>query len=462
MPNLNHRKLNGGQMSKTIDNKKIKDWYIDNFKIFEGKLNGESKSFLHEVRKNALVNLNALSFPTTRNEEWKYTDVSQLLKYDFVPAVNSEMPSVKKDDIDKYIFKDLESSLLVFINGIFSEELSNIGDLPKNVVIGSLNKIAKAKPELVNKYINKLVKDENAFNALNAAYIHDGLFVFVPDGIIVEKPVQVLYLNSNGKDNVLSLPRNLIVAGKNSQIRILNNYAGSGESVYFNNTVTEVYVDEYGIAELYKVQNENEKSFHIEKVEADQKRNSLFNHFNLTFGGALVRNDINSVLDGEFIETHYYGLTLANGKQHVDNHTFVDHAKPNCMSNELYKGILDDNARSVFNGKIIVRRDAQKTNAYQQNKTVLLSKTATIDTKPQLEIFADDVKCSHGATVGHLDEESEFYIRSRGVPQELAKSMLIRAFANDVIESVKIEPLKEQLNHMIFEHLHKVEIENIK
>ncbi len=449
-------------MSKSTDNKKINNWYVDNFKTFESKLNGESKSFLHEVRKNALEKLNELNFPTTRNEEWKYTDVSQLLKYDFVPAVNSEMPSVKKDDIDKYIFKDFESYLLVFINGIFSEELSDIGDLPKNVVIRSLKKIAKEKPELVNKYINKLVKDENAFNALNTAYLYDGLFVFVPDGVVVEKPVQVLYLNSSRKENFLSLPRNLIIAGKNSQIRIINNYAGTGENVYFNNSVTEVYVDEYGIVELYKVQNEDENSFHIEKVEADQKKNSLFNHFNLTFGGAIVRNDINSVLDGEFIETHYYGLTLANGKQHVDNHTFVDHAKPNCMSNELYKGILDDNARSVFNGKIIVRRDAQKTNAYQQNKTVLLSKTATIDTKPQLEIFADDVKCSHGATVGHLDEVSEFYIRSRGVPQELAKSMLIRAFANDVIESVKIEPLKEQLNHMIFEHLHKVEIENIK
>jgi Fe-S cluster assembly protein SufD len=184
----------------------------------------------------------------------------------------------------------------------------------------------------------------------------------------------------------------------------------------------------------------------------------VFNQFNITFGGELVRNDINSQLDGENIETHFYGLYMINGKQHVDNHTFVDHAKPNCMSNELYKGILDENARGVFNGKIIVRQDAQKTNAYQQNKTILLSNSAKIDTKPQLEIFADDVKCSHGATVGHLDDESEFYIRSRGVPKELAKSMLIRAFANDVIETIKISELKDQINHMIFEHLHKIEI----
>lgn len=460
MQNLNHRKLNGAKMSKTIDNKKNKDWYVENFKTFEGKLNGQSKSQLHEVRKNAIGNFKNTDFPTTRNEEWKYTDVSQLLKHDFIPAVNLEKSSLQKNDVDKYLFNDFESYVLVFVNGIFSEGLSNTGDLPNKVKIDNFNNAAKENPDIISKYINKLVKDENAFNTLNTAYAFDGLFVYVPDGVVVEKPVQVLYLNTPGNKNILSTPRNLIVAGKNSQIRIINNYVGLGENAYFTNVVTEVFVDEFGIVELYKIQNENENSFHIEKVEADQKKNSLFNHFNLTFGGALVRNDINTVLDGEFIETHYYGLTLANGKQHVDNHTFVDHAKPNCMSNELYKGILDDNARNVFNGKIIVRRDAQKTNAYQQNKTVLLSKTATIDTKPQLEIFADDVKCSHGATVGHLDEVSEFYIRSRGVPQELAKSMLIRAFANDVIESVKIEPLKERLNHMIFEHLHKVEIEN--
>jgi len=252
----------------------------------------------------------------------------------------------------------------------------------------------------------------------------------------------------------------LIMAGKNSQVSIIANYRGSGSQKYFNNAVTEIFIGENSIVDLYKIQNEKDDSYHIEKVQALQKKNSVFNHYNLNFGGAIVRNDINSLLDDENTETHFYGLYLAHGNQHVDNHTFADHAKPNCMSNELYKGILDDNARGVFNGKIMVRKDAQKTNAYQSNKTILLSRTAKIDTKPQLEIFADDVKCSHGTTVGQLDEESEFYIKSRGVPQELAKSMLIRAFANDVIEKIKIEPLKEQLNHMIFEHLHRVEIEN--
>lgn len=439
-----------------------KEFYIENFNTFQMKLNGQSKSFLNEIRKEAMNRLTELEFPTNRNEEWKYTNVSPILKHNFVPAVNTTIPEFTKEEIKKFLFNDFDCHLLVFVNGFYSEELSKINLLPKGVVVGSLEKISKENPELISRYINKLSKIDNAFNALNTAYALDGLVVIVPDGIAVEKPIQVLYLNTSENDLVLSLPRNLIVAGKNSQVSVIANYRGYSEKVYFSNIITEVFVDEYAIVDLCKVQNENEKSYHIEKVQAQQKKNSTFNHYNVTFGGAIVRNDINSLLDGENIETHYYGLYMANGKQHVDNHTFIDHAKPNCMSNELYKGILDDNSRGVFNGKIIVRQDAQKTNAYQQNKTILLSKSATVNTKPQLEIFADDVKCSHGATVGKLDETSEFYIRSRGVPQELAKSMLIRAFANDVIETIKIEPLKEQINHMIFDHLHRVEIENEK
>ncbi|RJQ58833.1 MAG: Fe-S cluster assembly protein SufD [Stygiobacter sp.] len=437
-----------------------KEFYIESFKTYESKLNGDSKSFLHQLRKDALKQFRETNFPTLRNEEWKYTDISSIVKLNFTPAINSTPERFTKEQINKFLFKDFDCHLLVFVNGIYSEELSLINNLQNGVVVGSLKKLAKENPSVIDSYIGKLSKIDNAFNALNTAYAVDGLVIVVPDGKILEKPIQVLYLNSSSDETMLASPRNLIVVGKNSHASVIANYRGVSEKTYLNNSVTEIFVDEDAIVNLYKIQNESDEAYHIEKVQATQKKNSMLNHYNITFGGAIVRNDINSVLDGENIETHYYGLYMINGKQHVDNHTFVDHAKPNCMSNELYKGILDDNARGVFNGKIIVRQDAQKTNAYQQNKTILLSKTATIDTKPQLEIFADDVKCSHGATVGHLDDVSEFYIRSRGVPQELAKSMLIRAFANDVIETIKIEPLKEQINHMIFEHLHKVEVGN--
>ncbi len=439
-----------------------KEWYLNNFKSFEEKLNGESKTFLHDLRKNALEQLAYTDFPSTREEEWKYTNVSPILKQNFIPAVNLgvKKSAISKDELKKYLFSGFDFYLMTFINGIYAEELSDLQELPKGVVVDSLRLLMKTNPELVNGRISKFVKAENAFNLLNRAYSTDGAIIIVKDGVVVEKPIQILYLTGDNESPVLSVPHNMIIAGKNSQVGVLGVYASSGSKTHFTNSITEVFADESAIVDLYKIQNENGKSYHYEKVEAYQLKKSIFNHYNFAFGAEIVRNDINSTLDDENIETHYYGIYLANDKQLVDNHTFVDHAKPNCMSNELYKGILDDDALGVFNGKIIVRKDAQKTNAYQQNKTVLLSNRAKVNTKPQLEIFADDVKCTHGATVGHLDDTAYFYIRTRGIPSELAKSMLIRAFANDVVEVVKIEPLREQLNHLIFEHLNRVEIEN--
>jgi Fe-S cluster assembly protein SufD len=439
-----------------------KEWYLNNFKSFEEKLNGESKTFLHDLRKSALTQLADTDFPSTKEEEWKYTNVSPILKQNFIPAVNLGIKNsaLSKNELVKYLFSGFDFYLMTFINGIFSEELSDLQGLPKGVVVDSLRLLMKKNPELINGKITKFVKAENAFNLINRAYSTDGAVIIVKDGISVDKPIQILNLTGDNENPVLSVPHNMIIVGKNSQVSVVGVFASLGGNTHFTNSITEVFADESSIVDLYKIQNENDKSYHYEKVEAYQLKKSIFNHYNFAFGAEIVRNDINSTLDDENIETHYYGIYLANNKQLVDNHTFVDHAKPNCMSNELYKGILDDDARGVFNGKIIVRKDAQKTNAYQQNKTVLLSNKARVNTKPQLEIFADDVKCTHGATVGHLDDTAYYYIRTRGIPSELAKSMLIRAFANDVVEVVKIEPLREQLNHLIFEHLHRVEIEN--
>lgn len=437
-----------------------KDWYLSGFKRFEEKLNGESKTFLHDLRKDALNKLAGSDFPTTRDEEWKYTNISPILRQNFIPAFILERRKISLGEIKKYLFSGFDFYLMTFVNGIFSEELSDLKNLPAKATINSLAVLLKKNPEIIKDRISKYVKSDNAFNLLNKTYSTDGAVIIIPDNVVIDKPVQVLFLNGDQDSSVLSVPHNIIIAGKNSQVSVINTYAAINGSTYFTNAITEVFADESSIIDLYKIQNEDVNSYHYEKVEAYQLKRSVFNHYNFTFGGEIVRNDINSELGGENIETHYYGLYLANGRRLVDNHTFVDHAKPNCMSNELYKGILDDDAKGVFNGKIIVRKDAQKTNAYQQNKSVLLSKTARVNTKPQLEIFADDVKCTHGATVGHLDDTAYYYIRTRGIPSELAKSILIRAFANDVVESVKIEPLREQLNHMIFEHLHRVEIDN--
>ncbi len=436
----------------------IKELYRSEFELFEKKLNGDADSLLHSLRKEAMASLEKAEFPTQKNEEWKYTNVKPILDKKFVHPLNSEKVNPGKDFVCENTPCEEEKINVVFVNGIFDPELSAIGELPKNVVLGSLNDVMKSGNTEAEKYFTKIAKDTTAFDTINKAYSCDGFVLILPDGAMIEKPIHILFVNGSNEDNLISVPRNLIVAGKNSNAKIIFNYMGYGDKIYFTNTATELFADENAVIDLYKIEQESKEAFHVDKTELHQKKNSVVSHGNFSFGGAIVRNDIISMLDDENIECNLTGLYLGKDKQHVDNRTFVDHAKPDCMSNELYKGILDDEAHGVFNGKIMVRKDAQKTNAYQSNKTILLNKSATIDTKPQLEIYADDVKCSHGATVGQLDETAYFYIRSRGVPADMAKSMLIHAFAEDVLEKVKIESLKEEINHMIFENLKRVEI----
>ncbi|MFA7288543.1 MAG: Fe-S cluster assembly protein SufD [Melioribacteraceae bacterium] len=407
-----------------------------------------------------MIELRDFNLPTTKNEEWKYTNIVPILKNNYVLGASLGYENYLSLPLNDYFFKDFEFYKVVFINGIFVSELSDLKGIESGVIVDSLSNLQKNNSEFLSIHLNKYSTIENGFNELNNTLATDGLGIYVPKGKVVDKPIQILYLNGDNNENVLSVPKNLIVAEENSQVTVIANYRGIKGREYLTNALTEVYAGKNSIVDLYKIQLEEENSYHIEKVQAYQEANSLFNHYNFTFGGSITRNDINTCLGDENIESHFYGLYLAHKEQHIDNHTFVDHAKPNCMSNELYKGILDGQSRGVFNGKIMVRRDAQKTNAYQSNKAVLLSKSAVIDTKPQLEIFADDVKCSHGAAVGQLDENSEFYIKSRGIPQDIAKSMLIRAFAADVIEKIKIDELREQINHLVFEHLNRVEVKN--
>lgn len=436
----------------------IRDWYVSNFDTFESKLNGQSETYLHDIRKDALTKLKDLHFPTVKDEEWKYTNVAPLMKQNFRPAETLNKVKIEEEFIYKNSFTDFDYDRIVFVNGKIDPELSIIGELPKGAVVGSLAKAISDNPDLVKNYIGKYSKSDDAFNALNHAYSTDGLFVYLPKGKMLEKPIQVFFVGGSDEDNVLSVPRNLIVAEEGTSAKIITNYVGTGSKLYFTNTLTEVHSAADANIDLIKIQNEKEDSFHIDKTDVYQEKHSNFNHYSFSFGAALSRTDVNSKLDSENIECHYYGLYIGKDKQHMDHHTFVDHAKPNCISNEVYKGILDDNSRGVFNGQILVRPEAQKTNAYQSNKTVLLSDDSTIDTKPQLEIFADDVQCSHGATVGRLDEEAYFYIVSRGVPHKMAQSILIHAFAADVIEAVNIGPMREQLNHKLFEKLNRVEI----
>ena len=320
--------------------------------------------------------------------------------------------------------------------------------------ITELGKALSEKGDIVKDYLKNEKRNSNAFTLMNNSFFNDGFVLIVPDNKILEKPIQVIFYTGNENENVFAFPNNLFVIGENAQARVIIRFAGGGET-YFMNVHNEYHIAESAVFDIYKIQNEKRNSYHIDNSEIVQEKGSIFTHISFDFGSVLTRNDLRADLIGENIETNLYGLYLTNDNRHVDNHTYVDHSAPNCESNELYKGILDDKSTGVFSGKILVKKDSQKTNAYQSNKNILLSEEARIDTKPQLEIYADDVKCSHGATVGSLDKEAYFYIRSRGIPAAEAQSMLIKAFAEDVVQNIKIQEIHKDINNLIFNNLNR-------
>jgi Fe-S cluster assembly protein SufD len=436
-------------MNEKID---FKNYQLSNFQLFENRLNGEKNLPVHSLRKEAICKFSELAMPTTKDEEWKYTNVSPILNFNFKLASDIKV-DVKKEDIKSHFYNEKRFYTVVFVNGVFSKNLSNLKGLNDKLVITDLTSALKNNPELILKYLGKYAGyTKNIFTALSTAYINEGTFIQVKDNSVIDKPIQILYVTSTNEEVIFN-PRNLFIIGKNSNVKILENYFSLTGAVYFTNAVTEIAVDENAVVEHIKIQNENLNAFHISTTQINLERTSKFSSFNIDFGGSLVRNDVNLLFNDVTGECNLNGLYLAQGIQHIDNHTLIDHAKPQCLSNESYKGILSGKSHGVFNGKILVRRDAQKTNAFQQNKNLLLSKDALIDTKPQLEIFADDVKCSHGATVGQLDKDALFYLKSRGIGEEEAKVILIYAFASDVVRSIGIKEVRERLEKLLAEKL---------
>lgn len=428
----------------------IKDWYISNFGEFEKRLNGGNESSIHQKRKDALSNFSRLEFPTIKDEEWKYTSIAPLLKFNFVPSYEKKI--VAKEFIKSLLFDEMEHSLIVFVNGRHSSENSIILNMPEGVIVDSIANQIKKNNEVLLKYFGKYADHQNhIFTALSTAYTDDGAFIYVPAGKIVEEPIHIIFITDSGKEKILSQPRNLFVAEKNSQVTIIEHYVGNIDEVYFTNAVTEIVAEENAIIDHIKLQEESKKAFHIARMEVDQERNSNFSSHLISTGADLTRNDFNARFNDEGGECTLNGLYMIDGTQLFDAHTLMDHAKPHCNSHEHYKGILDDKSRGVFNGKIIVRQDAQKTNAFQENNSILLSDEALVNTKPQLEIFADDVKCSHGATIGQMDDDAKFYLKSRGIGEEASKGILLHAFASDVITSIKIESVRNYIEKIITE-----------
>ena len=429
-------------------------WYQSKFEAFEQSLNGEKLSSMHKLRREAIHRFSELGFPTTRQEEWRFTNISPIINTEFQPILNYKLGGVTKNDIQKYV---LDNALrLVFIDGMFSPELSDISSLPAEMKVGSLLEMWKKQPETIRSYINNLAMgEENAFTMLNTAFLWDGAFISVSRGVILENPIQLIFVATNREQIYTAQPRNLIIAGIDSKFKIVETYVGLAKNTYLTNTVTEITLGENSVVEHDKFQVEGIGAYHIGTTHLQMSSASRYSSNAISLGGSIVRNNIVARFDAEGAECILNGLSLGRGTQVIDNHTVIDHTKPHCTSHELYKSILDGSSKGIFNGKVFVRKDAQKTDAKQTNKTLLLSDEATINTKPQLEIFADDVKCTHGAAIGQLDDEQIFYLRSRGIGLDAARDILTSAFASDVVNRITIESFRQQIEWMIRDRLNK-------
>jgi Fe-S cluster assembly protein SufD len=412
---------------------------------------------LRRLRQAAWARFEHLGFPTPRNEDWKFTSVAPLLQVPFRAADETGREAGGGRGADRLPLPEglADGPRVVLVDGRFVPELSAVPAAAGGVVIADLATALREHAALVEPHLARHARfEEHAFAALNTALFTGGAFVSLAKGQVVEQPIQVVHLATAGGGPTLNSPRVLVITGANSQAALIESYAGPDDAVYFTNAVTEIVLGENAVVDHYKLQEEGRQAFHVADTQVHQERSSTFTTHYFGFGGGLVRNEVRVLLNAAGCESTVNGLYLAAGTQHLDNHTVIDHAMPHCASHELYKGILDGRAHGVFNGKIFVRQDAQKTDAKQTNQTLLLSDDAVINTKPQLEIYADDVKCTHGATVGQLDAEAVFYLRSRGIGLEEARSLLTFAFANDVIGRVRLPALRDRLGQAVLRSQH--------
>src|SRR5262245_23372421 len=427
--------------------------YISAFAGLEKSRGSNDPVWLNQLRRSAIDSFVRLGFPRTHDEEWRSTSVAPITKVPFNLAGAGKNPSTA--ELKGVTFGTWPGVQLVFVNGVFSAALSSNPKQDDGMLAGSLAEALEEQPHLLQAHLARYASvSAESFAALNTAFIADGAFVHVPKGLVIGEPVHLLFLSLGANSNPkVSHPRALVLAEANSQVQILESYASLGRELYFTNAVTEVVAGENAFVDHYKLQRDSLDAFHISTVQIQLGRNANVSTQSISLGASLARNHVNAVLDGEGGEATLNGFYLVNGRQHVDNHTSIDHARSHCNSHELYKGILDGKARGVFNGRIIVRPDAQKTDSKQTNKNLILSEEALVNTNPQLEIYADDVKCTHGATIGQLDADAIFYLRSRGIDLESARHLLTYAFAGDFIHRLKIEPLRVALEASLFARL---------
>lgn len=428
---------------------RLEDRFVAAFEMQNGHtLNGNNAN-VQGLRREAIQAFAALGFPTRKAELWKYTNIEKVLRHDYRLLSGGTDARAPLQNVKRYRIPGLEAHVIVLVNGHYDPDLSSVGTLPEGVLLSGFARASSAHPDLINRHFGRYADFRiDALAALNTAFTQDGAFVYVPRGVKLEKPVHVISITDTD-DDVLVQPRHLFVAEEGTALSIIQSDHVVGQSKTFVNAVTEIYVGARANVDCYKLQDAGDDASGVDTTQIYQEEESICSTYTATLSGGVVRNTLRFLPDAEGCESHLYGLSLAHGHMHVDNHTLVDHAKPNCESNEMYKSILDENATGVFNGKVFVRPDAQKTNAYQSNKSIVLKDTAKMYTKPELEIYADDVRCSHGATTGQLDAEAIFYLRSRGISESQARAMMMLAFARDVLDNIKLTPLREMLDEAV-------------
>ena len=425
------------------------DWYLSVFKDFEERLNGETQSPLHQLRREAIARFGHTGFPTSRDEEWRFTNIAPLTRIDFELAAETDGPTAV--DVDPF-----RCGLAgpVFVDGHFAPGLSQLDALPAGVLVKNLRTALAEDDALLARHLGQTAKTEDqAFTALNTAFVQDGVLVYLPQGTVLDHPLHMLFLSTGTKAGIATHPRILVVAEAHAEATLLESYVGLGNETYLTNSVCEINVGENASIDHYRVQRETLSAFHISAMHVVEARAARFRSTSIDLGGHLTRNHVHTALIGEGIDSTLNGLYIEDGSQHVDNHTLIEHTQANCQSHEFYKGVLAAESSGVFRGKIHVHQAAQKTDAYQANQNLLLSDSARIDTKPQLEIYADDVKCSHGATIGQLDADAIFYLRSRGIGHREAVRILTRAFAGEVLDRVRIDGLRQELDDLVSQRL---------
>ncbi len=423
----------------------LKEKLLSSYLAFEDHLDVDSP--IHDLRTDAIKSFETQGFPTKKEEEWKYTSLNALLKEDYSIFPKKEN-SLEIKDVKKYFLHDVDTYKIVFVDGVYSSFLSETTHEGMDVCLlsSALGK-DKYKP-VIEAYYNKAIK-ESSLISLNTAFAKEGAYIYIPKHTEVEKPIEIINFATGNEAALLLQPRNLIVVEENAHVQIIERHQSLSENAVLTNSVTEIFAEKRAFVDYYKIQNDKVTASLIDHTHIKQERDSICKVHTFSFGGKLIRNNLNFYQHGEHCDSVLNGITILEGKQHVDHNTLVHHIAPNCESHQDYKGIFDDNATGVFNGKVYVEKEAQKLDAFQQNNNILISDKATINSKPQLEIFADDVKCSHGCTIGQLDEDALFYLRSRGIAKKEARALLMYAFANNVLESVKIPELKERINKLI-------------